>query len=215
MKNSLVIFLTLTFILLILLVDPRKENKSDDLETTETLAYAQAFEREKLDLVRQDSLIYYNHISDSLANRHQLKKAILFLDTAISYANFRAKDSLVNKRANLYIARHKYDQAIEDLNALADNNYDLGSTYYKRAKCYQKKRSKQKAVDDLKLAIKQGHLDAEKLHEKINPERKRVSYYITRCCDGSTSSAKGRGACSHHGGVCNWNEPVYETYRKY
>lgn len=24
------------------------------------------------------------------------------------------------------------------------------------------------------------------------------------CCDGTTSSATGRGACSWHGGVCNW-----------
>lgn len=24
------------------------------------------------------------------------------------------------------------------------------------------------------------------------------------CCDGSRSSATGRGACSHHGGVCEW-----------
>lgn len=31
-----------------------------------------------------------------------------------------------------------------------------------------------------------------------------VTRYNTysRCCDGSTSSATGRGACSHHGGVC-------------
>jgi tetratricopeptide (TPR) repeat protein len=34
-------------------------------------------------------------------------------------------------------------------------------------------------------------------------------------CDGSTSSATGRGACSHHGGVCAWNAPVYEESRKY
>ncbi|HKB45746.1 MAG TPA: hypothetical protein VKC90_15215, partial [Chitinophagaceae bacterium] len=24
------------------------------------------------------------------------------------------------------------------------------------------------------------------------------------CCDGSRSYATGRGACSHHGGVCKW-----------
>jgi hypothetical protein len=24
------------------------------------------------------------------------------------------------------------------------------------------------------------------------------------CCDGSRSNATGRGACSHHGGVCEW-----------
>lgn len=25
-----------------------------------------------------------------------------------------------------------------------------------------------------------------------------------RCCDGTRSYATGRGACSHHGGVCEW-----------
>ena len=31
------------------------------------------------------------------------------------------------------------------------------------------------------------------------------------CCDGTTSSATGRGACSWHGGVCRW---IYD-YEKY
>lgn len=37
--------------------------------------------------------------------------------------------------------------------------------------------------------------------------------YRTLCNDGeySPSNAKGRGACSHHGGVANWNAPVYDT----
>jgi energy-coupling factor transporter transmembrane protein EcfT len=45
----------------------------------------------------------------------------------------------------------------------------------------------------------------------------RVKYrekYVTRtvganCCDGSTSNATGRGACSHHGGVCSWAVEYY------
>lgn len=40
-----------------------------------------------------------------------------------------------------------------------------------------------------------------------------ITGYCTLCNDGqySPSNAKGRGACSHHGGVANWNAPVYDT----
>lgn len=40
-----------------------------------------------------------------------------------------------------------------------------------------------------------------------------ISGYRTLCRDGeySPSNAKGRGACSHHGGVADWNAPVYST----
>ena len=37
--------------------------------------------------------------------------------------------------------------------------------------------------------------------------KKEASYSIRTgaiCCDGSRSYATGRGACSHHGGVCEW-----------
>lgn len=40
-----------------------------------------------------------------------------------------------------------------------------------------------------------------------------ITGYRTLCRDGeySPSNAKGRGACSHHGGVADWNAPVYGT----
>lgn len=42
---------------------------------------------------------------------------------------------------------------------------------------------------------------------------KTIVEYRTLCRDGeySPSNAKGRGACSHHGGVEDWNAPVYDT----
>ena len=43
---------------------------------------------------------------------------------------------------------------------------------------------------------------------KKAPTPKPQRTYTTRvgaiCCDGTRSSATGRGACSHHGGVCEW-----------
>lgn len=41
----------------------------------------------------------------------------------------------------------------------------------------------------------------------------RTRYYKrSRCCDGTTSSATGRGACSHHGGVCRIENVPYKEY---
>lgn len=44
-----------------------------------------------------------------------------------------------------------------------------------------------------------------------------VSYYEVRtgavCRDGSSSSATGRGACSHHGGVAYWTNSKHQSIR--
>lgn len=209
MKNVLIIFSTLIFIALILFVNPKK------VEAKDTSIEDESMGNERNEQIRQDSLAYYLDISDSLAKQHQLTKCIPFLDSAIYYSSFSGKDSLFNKRADYNISRRKYNAAITDLTVLVNHQFNIGSTYYKRAKCYQRKHLKQETVNDLRLAIQYGNSKAKKLYDKINPIRKRVSYYVTRCCDGSTSNSKGRGTCSYHRGVCNWNEPVYETYRKY
>lgn len=51
---------------------------------------------------------------------------------------------------------------------------------------------------------------AEKTHtETTTTYREEVTGYCTLCNDGtySPSCATGRGACSHHGGVAQWNAP--------
>ena len=55
--------------------------------------------------------------------------------------------------------------------------------------------------------------------EQVTTYEKKVTGYCTLCQDDtySPSCATGRGACSHHGGVAQWNaprysdEPVYST----
>lgn len=40
--------------------------------------------------------------------------------------------------------------------------------------------------------------------------------YYSKCCDGSRSESTGRGACSHHGGVCkSMKEPIYRYKYSY
>ena len=59
---------------------------------------------------------------------------------------------------------------------------------------------------------------AEKSHtETVTTYREEVADYCTLCSDGtySPSCATGRGACSHHGGVAQWNAPRYKTVPEY
>lgn len=52
---------------------------------------------------------------------------------------------------------------------------------------------------------------AEKTHsESVTTYQEKVTGYCTLCSDGSysPSCATGRGACSHHGGVAQWNAPI-------
>ena len=54
----------------------------------------------------------------------------------------------------------------------------------------------------------------EKSHmETVTTYEEKVTSYCTLCDDGtySPSCATGRGACSHHGGVAQWNAPRYSS----
>jgi hypothetical protein len=131
------------------------------------------------------------------------------------------KDSLDREMAtrkehvSRYMQEKRYQEAKEEIDFLLLGDEDNTTLLYQRAQCNDEMGFTKEAVQDLVLAMKLGSTEANALHEKINPERKRISGYVTACCDGSYSDAKGRGACSHHGGVCNWNEPVYEQYREF
>ena len=58
----------------------------------------------------------------------------------------------------------------------------------------------------------------EKSHtETITTYKKEIANYCTLCNDGtySPSCATGRGACSHHDGVAEWNAPRYRNVPEY
>lgn len=59
---------------------------------------------------------------------------------------------------------------------------------------------------------------AEKSHnETVTTYEEQITSYCTLCNDGtySPSCATGRGACSHHGGVAQWNAPRYSNVPVY
>lgn len=180
-------------------------------------------ELDRKEKIRNDSLSYYINAGSQFANKHktddavkQLKKAALFSKLPVDNERITIEENNIStiKIFDL-IKAEKYKLAIPQLDALILKEGDTANLFYNRALCFSKTGKIKEAVDDCMHAIKLGDQKSDKLYNKINPIKKRVAYYVTRCCDGSTSSSTGRGTCSHHGGVCDWNEPVYEEYRKY
>ena len=172
---------------------------------------------------RKDSLTFYIQQGNKLGKSHKIEDANQKFQYAMNFASLPAEKEQIEKEKLGLVAiktfdlvkAGKYQSALPELNNLINSDPSNSDLLLNRVICYSKTGKIQEAVGELKSLIQNGNTDAEKLHDKINPIKKRISYYVTRCWDGSTSSAKGRGACSHHGGVKNWNEPVYEEYRKY
>jgi len=180
-------------------------------------------EADKKDQERKDSLNYHIQLVSKLKQEHKTDEATKQLGFALAFALTQTdKDQISKERIAIsaiktfdLVKAGKYQTALPELNNLIAQDGNNSDLFYNRAICYSKTGKIQEAVTDLKPLVQAGNSEAIKLHDKINPIKKRISYYVTRCCDGSTSSSKGRGACSRHGGVCDWNEPVYEEYRKY
>ncbi len=170
----------------------------------------------------QDSLARYLNLIKAFKHEQNYKEALEKINQATLFASSSDKKKLIQEANNIqalqaeaFIKKRKYKDAITIYsNLISTNNFNL-SYQYKRALCYSKLGKIKDAVKDLKSAIESNDQTAQKLYNKINPLKKRVAYYITRCCDGTTSNATGKGACSHHDGVCDWKEPVYEEYREY
>jgi tetratricopeptide (TPR) repeat protein len=152
-------------------------------------------------------------IDEALLELNRVDKLTTTYDEISIAQEQRINISLV-KVNTLMNGRH-YSQAIDLLNNLNALDTSNTETLYQRAICYSKTNHIEEAVRDARLAMIKGNESAGELYEKLNPIRKRVSYYTTLCRDGSYSDATGRGACSHHGGVASWNHPVYEEYRKF
>lgn len=185
------------------------KQEQERLEQLEQEKEAEKIEAERLHnlnalIVQADSLILVRQFKQAVA---RIDSALTFAKTEVAYLNFKKGNCLAELRL--------YQEAIDAYTIPIDANNYPAKACLARARCYNNLGERQLAVNDLKVAIKLGNEEAAAYHDKINPELKRVAYYETLCCDGTTSNATGRGACSHHGGVCNWNSPVYQTYRKY
>ncbi|WP_456311834.1 tetratricopeptide repeat protein [Pseudomonas shirazensis] len=180
-------------------------------------------EFQRKEKIRNDSLTYYINLSSQFADRHQTDEALKKLKAATLFSKLPSDAERILIEENKIsviktfdlVKAEKYKLALPELNVLILKEGNNPNLFYNRALCFSKTGSIKEAVSDCLKAMNLGDKKADKLYNKINPIKRRISYYVTRCCDGSTSSSSGRGTCSHHGGVCDWSEPVYEEYRKY
>lgn len=170
--------------------------------------------------IRLDSLRIYLTQADASLKKGAYAKAVGLYNQSARFAT--ANESEDQRRlheglATGYVRTKAYRAAIEQYDELARQGSLTGEQTYQRALCYQQIGRKSEALSELFRASEAGYKPATRLYDKQNPLLRKLLYYQTVCCDGSDSpsNAKGRGACSHHGGVCNWNKPIYETYRKY
>ena len=162
--------------------------------------------RETENKILLDKGTRFKELGDTEFNKHNYKKA---LTNYGEYIKILPEVKEVNyKRGLCYENLSCYDSAIICFAQFPFNNaLEIG-------RCYEKKGDKIEALKAYKAASTD---EGEKQYNRLNPIKRRLLYYQTVCCDGtdSPSNAKGRGACSHHGGVCNWNKPIYEEYREY
>lgn len=166
------------------------------------------------ELIRKAKVDSFTHVADSLFLKKKDQLAFVFLDSALLIAKTE-HGWIADIKGTWLLKRKRYDDALAAFSVAHRLQYKPDSVGYKRALCFAKKKDIPSAVNALQEPMALGNGQADSLYQAINPLKKRVAYYITRCCDGTSSSAKGRGACSHHGGVCDWNEPQYQTYREY
>lgn len=169
---------------------------------------------EKKERLRKDSLGFYISYANVYHKQKKYKQAISQLINAQKFAINSDTELISLGLAEAYFEEKNFKKANENYEKLSNTNADI---YYKKGICNNRIGSTRIALQNFKQAAELGDENADKEYNRLNPEIKYVVDYRTLCCDGtfSPSNAKGRGACSHHGGVCNWNSPVYETRRKY
>ncbi len=194
-----------------------KHQENERIKKEEIKAVQKRFEAEqkrKELQVKKDKSQYYLDQANKNFDRKRYKQTIANLDSSLLIFpdNYKAlfKKGMVLKR------RKKYTQAIEVFNQLSNKtNQYKSEIYLEKGRCLLKLGKKEKAIVQIYQSAQLNNVEAKKIYERINPFIKEIIGYVTRCCDGTTSSATGRGACSHHGGVCNWNDPIYSKRRKY
>lgn len=210
-KTSFIVFIGLCIQLLLVISQVNKKQEKSEPE----ISYAAVnSEKEHVDPV-------INRIQN-LKKQKRIKEALLLTDSIYSTIQYATnKTAIINEmvdirilKASSYIEHNQYNAAIAILDSAKvydESNFEIA--YYK-AICYHSMNKTQDAVNLLHPYLEYQE-KAKELYNKINPPIKKIVGYETLCNDGSVSDARGSGACAHHGGVKNWNSPVYIEERKY
>ena len=164
--------------------------------------------------LKKDSSNHFLALGLKDIERKRYKSSIINLDSAlIIYPN---NHEAHYQKCVALKKRRKYNSALKEVNKLIKKtSWRKDKVLLLKGQCLLKLGRKEEAVISFYGSAKRNSIEAGQLYEKYNPYMKVVSYYTTLCCDGTHSTATGRGACSHHGGVCNWRYPIYKNRRKY
>lgn len=106
--------------------------------------------------------------------------------------------------------RQKYKSSISNFKSAINLSPDNETFIYNLGIAYLNNGSKTNAKKHFKKAMDLGSKNACREYRELTAITKYNKK--SRCCDGSTSSAMGQGACSHHGGVCGYVNIPYKKY---
>jgi tetratricopeptide (TPR) repeat protein len=161
---------------------------------------------------KRDSTAKYINSGNQLLASNQYANALIAFQTSNTFNENQeayTKIAYIHAKTNQPLAVvNKFLNLARDIEKNDSLSLQIAQNYYTMGE-------KDNAIEEIRLLKKQGNSTAEKLWEQYNPEIKVITGYVTKCCDGTTTYSKGRGTCSSHGGVCNWNEPTYTTKRQY
>lgn len=228
--------MTILTILMASVVSMGVNEHIDDVKRTEAAALAEQqrqaeiekqLEQERIarekEQERINNLTYYTDLAKGHLEKKNVVDAVQSYKMAMQFADAVGVSAISYKIANLLFANKKYGDALEYYKKAQYNPSRLDSLHYNKAVCYVNAGEIAAAAYVLKQSVRTPRVEA--LFNKINPiktrvsyvdkpvQKKRVAYYTILCRDGSTSSSSSRrGTCSHHGGVSDWEHPVYETY---
>ena len=129
------------------------------------------------------------------------KKGIIITTAALSLLGLINNNGEENEQSNNYISSNKYTETekiktCDGINIIS--NCEVDGVEYSIYKYYE-------AIPE------QSHI------ETVTTYTEEITQYCTLCKDGSWSPtcAVGKGACSRHGGVAQYNAPVYSKVPHY
>ena len=216
LKNKLkIILLILPLLIAFFLFRSYNQQKIEKLRVEKLAAEAQKLksEEERIQLLK-DSSNFYLKLAISSSENKKLENTLKYLDSSLVVypLNYEAQF----QKGIILQKNKRYQEALKIFNDISNKtdqfSYDL---FLIKGHSLLKMNRKKEAIASFYKASQLGNREAKLFYEKLNPLVKKIIGYRTKCCDGTYSKAKGKGACSHHGGVCNWNEPIYSETRKY
>lgn len=175
----------------------KRAYKASDFQSFES--YLSKAVKLKDDYTIEDDLFF------ELAKQHKNDENLKGVSDAYEMGlknNPASKDFLENL-GNQKINEEKYSQAIKYYKQYLKIDNANASVYTYLGYAYEMSRNKSQAKLNYKSAINLEGNGGDACKRLRELTVKVVGYnYSSRCCDGSSSGATGRGACSHHGGVC-------------